>query len=77
MNNTSPSVTWGDELAPLEMQNTKGGDFLSAFLGIAAADFLWNLFKFNGDIEAAADQTGQDARSLWNAFKGLLQLAEL
>jgi len=64
-------MMWGDELAPHEMQATNGGDFWGLVIGVSLADFLFNVWREDGDIPAAARDTREDLTALWNAFKSL------
>jgi hypothetical protein len=71
MKNTHPSMMWGDELAPHEMQATNGGDFFEVLIGVSLVDFFYNLWREDGDVAAAAMDTREDLTALWNAIKSL------
>jgi hypothetical protein len=69
-------MSWGQELAPLELQNTKGGDWLGFTIGVAVLDFLYHLFLDGGNVGQAAADMAIDMEALVNAFKKLAGIGD-
>ncbi len=66
-------MAWGEEITPLEMQNTKGGGILDILVGIGLIDFLARLIGNGGDIGLAAEQAGEDITALVEFIRRLLK----
>jgi hypothetical protein len=73
MNTSNQVMAWGEEITPLEMQNTKGGGILDILAGIGLIDFLYRLIQTGGDIGLAAEQTGEDITALAEFIRRLLK----
>jgi hypothetical protein len=65
-------MSWGQELAPLELQNTKGGDWLGILVSLG---FLLVAFHFatnGGKIDEACNSAGEDLNALMNLIQEVL-----
>jgi hypothetical protein len=69
---THTSLTWGEEIAPLEMQNTKGGDWIVALLVAGFIDLVAHFFENGGDLQAACVSTGADLSSVMALIQSTL-----
>ena len=69
-------MAWGEEITPLEMQNTKGGGIMEIIGAIGLIDFLARLYASGGDVGAAAEQTKQDIESIIQFIKDLIAMAQ-
>ena len=69
-------MAWGEEITPLEMQNTKGGGIMEIIGAIGLIDFLARLIGNGGDVGAAAEQTGKDIESIIQFIKDLIAMAQ-
>jgi hypothetical protein len=74
MNTSNQVMAWGEEITPLEMQNTKGGGVMDILIGIGLIDFLYRLGKNGGDPEAAAEAAGKDITAMAEFILKLLGL---
>jgi len=56
-------MAWGEEITPLEMQNTKGGGIMEIIGAIALIDYLVRLWNGESASEAL-DGTLEDGRKV-------------
>jgi hypothetical protein len=52
MNTSNQVMAWGEEITPLEMQNTKGGGIMEILIGIGLIDYLVRLWDGQSASEA-------------------------
>jgi len=63
MNKSNQVMTWGEEITPLEMQNTKGGGIMEIIGAIGLIDYLVRLWNGESASEAL-DATLEDGRKV-------------
>ena len=67
MNTSNQVMAWGEEITPLEMENTKGGIGLTELAALMAGLYgIYELYTGASWEEAAAET--------WKAFKTILAL---
>jgi hypothetical protein len=58
MNTSKKVMSWGEEITPLEMQETKGGMALTEIAAIAAGlCFIYEMFATGGDLVKTMELT--------------------
>ena len=63
MNTSNQVMAWGEEITPLEMQNTKGGGIMEIIGAIGLIDYLVRLWNGESASEAL-DGTLEDGRKV-------------
>ena len=69
-------MAWGEEITPLEMQNTKGGGIMEIIGAIGLIDLLARLIGNGGDVGAAVEQARKDIESIIQFMKDLIAMAQ-
>ena len=76
MNTSNQVMAWGEEITPLEMQNTKGGGVMDILIGIGLIDFLYRLYRNEGNLDAAAKEAKEDITAMTEFILSLLRMTQ-